>query len=100
MPSRSMEPESGSCSVATVRMSELLPAPLGPRSPNIRLPIVSERFFNAFTPFGYVLDRPVMVSAKGSDLLEFFDDTATWDRRSPFVVCFEWAFRPRNFVKK
>src|SRR4249920_948914 len=45
-------------------MSELLPAPFGPRRPNIRLPIVSERFLSAFTPFGYVLDRPVMVSAK------------------------------------
>src|ERR1700728_4757643 len=49
-------------------MSELLPAPFGPRRPNMRLPIVSERFFNAFTPFGYVLDRPVIVSAKETAL--------------------------------
>jgi hypothetical protein len=34
----------------------------------MRLPIVSERFFSAFTPFGYVLDRPVIVSAKGTAL--------------------------------
>src|SRR5580658_7332606 len=64
MPSRSIEPESGSCKVATVRMSELLPAPFGPNRPNMRLPMVSERFFSAFTPFGYVLDKPVIVSAK------------------------------------
>src|ERR1035438_8553902 len=63
-----MEPESGSCRVATVRMSELLPAPFGPKRPNMRLPIVSERFFSAFTPLGYVLDRPVIVSAKGTTL--------------------------------
>ena len=30
----------------------------------MRLPMVSERFFSAFTPLGYVLDRPVIVSAK------------------------------------
>src|ERR1019366_7065940 len=45
-------------------MSELLPAPFGPRSPNMRLPMVSERSFSAFTPFGYVLERPVIVRAK------------------------------------
>src|SRR5580698_7325727 len=45
-------------------MSELLPAPFGPNRPNMRLPIVSERFLSALTPLGYVLDRPVMVSAK------------------------------------
>src|ERR1700733_10618 len=44
-------------------MSELLPAPLGPTRPNILLPMESERFLSAFTPLGYVLDRPVMVSA-------------------------------------
>src|SRR5579871_2269414 len=63
MPSRSMEPESGSCSVATVRISVLLPAPLGPTSPNILLPIDSERFFSAFTPSGYVFESPAIVSA-------------------------------------
>ncbi len=54
--------------IITVRISELLPAPFGPKSPNMRLPIDSERFFSAFTPFGYVLDRPVIVSAKGTVL--------------------------------
>ncbi len=52
MPSRVIEPESGSCSVATVRISELLPAPLGPTRPNMLLPMESERFLSAFTPFG------------------------------------------------
>ncbi len=47
MPSRVMEPESGSCSVATVRISVLLPAPLGPSSPNMLLPMESETFFSA-----------------------------------------------------
>jgi hypothetical protein len=46
-----------------VRMSELLPAPFGPSSPNILLPTESERFFSARTPFGYVFDKPLMVSA-------------------------------------
>jgi hypothetical protein len=32
-------------------------------------PIVSERFFRAFTPFGYVFDRPVMVKAIRKALL-------------------------------
>ncbi len=27
------------------------------------LPMVSERFLSAFTPLGYVFERPVMVSA-------------------------------------
>ena len=47
-----MAPESGSCRVATVRMSELLPAPFGPSRPNILLPIVSDTFLSARTPFG------------------------------------------------
>jgi hypothetical protein len=38
--------------VATVRISELFPAPLGPSSPNILLPMVSDTFLNARTPFG------------------------------------------------
>ena len=45
-------PESGSCSVAIVRISELFPAPFGPTSPNMLLPIESERFLRALTPFG------------------------------------------------
>ncbi len=52
MPSRSIEPVSASWSVATVRMSELLPAPFGPSRPNILLPIVRERLLRARTPFG------------------------------------------------
>ena len=52
MPSSMIEPESGSCSVAIVRMSELLPAPLGPSKPNMLLPTLSERFLRARTPFG------------------------------------------------
>jgi hypothetical protein len=35
-----------------VRISELLPAPFGPSRPNILLPMVSERFLSALTPFG------------------------------------------------
>jgi hypothetical protein len=45
-------PESGSCSVAIVRISELFPAPFGPTSPNMLLPMENERFLSAFTPFG------------------------------------------------
>src|SRR5258708_648771 len=60
-----MLPESGSCSVAMVRMSELLPAPFGPSRPNMLLPTESDRFFSAHTPFGYVFDNPLMVSAMG-----------------------------------
>ena len=47
-----MAPESGSCRVATVRMRELLPAPFGPRRPNMLFPIVKETFFSARTPLG------------------------------------------------
>src|ERR1700683_3098019 len=63
MPSRLIVPESGSCSVAIVRMRELFPAPFGPTRPNMLFPIESERFFSAFTPFGYVLDRPLIERA-------------------------------------
>src|SRR5271167_3307781 len=64
IPSRSIEPESGSCRVATVRIRELLPAPFGPTRPNILLPMESERLLIALTPLGYVLERPVIVKAK------------------------------------
>src|SRR5580693_5666836 len=64
MPSRKIVPLSGSCRVATVLMSVDLPAPFGPSRPNMLLPMVRERFFRAFTPFGYVFDSPVIVSAK------------------------------------
>src|SRR5664279_5874425 len=63
MPSRLIEPESGSCKVATVRMRVLLPAPFGPSSPNMPLPIVSETLRRALTPLGYVFDRSEIVNA-------------------------------------
>src|SRR6185312_8706357 len=63
MPSRWMAPESGSWSVAMVRMRELLPAPLGPRRPNIPLPTVRDTFLSARTPLGYVFERSVIVRA-------------------------------------
>ena len=63
MPSSWMAPASGSCSVAMVRMRELLPAPLGPRRPNMPLPTVSETFLSARTPLGYVFERSVIVRA-------------------------------------
>ena len=44
-------PESGSCSVAIVRMSVDLPAPFGPSRPNMPVGIVSETFLSACTPF-------------------------------------------------
>jgi hypothetical protein len=34
-------------------------------------PIVSETFFSAFTPLGYVFDKPEMVTGKGIALLNF-----------------------------
>ena len=49
--------------MATVRMSELLPAPFGPTKPNMLLPMDRERFLSALTPFGYVLESPAIVSA-------------------------------------
>src|SRR5271165_1134891 len=63
IPSRSIDPASGSCSVAMVRMSELFPAPFGPSSPNITFPIESETLLSALTPFEYVLDNPRIVNA-------------------------------------
>ena len=45
-------PVSGSCSVATMRISVLLPAPLGPRSPNMPVGIRSDTSCSARTPFG------------------------------------------------
>src|SRR6185437_8760196 len=58
-----MAPASGSWSVAMVRMSELLPAPLGPSRPNMPPPTVSETLWSARTPLGYVFERPVIVRA-------------------------------------
>jgi hypothetical protein len=34
-------------------------------------PIVSETFFSAFTPLGYVFDKPEMITGKGIALLNF-----------------------------
>jgi hypothetical protein len=42
-------------------------------------PIVSDRFFSAFTPFGYVFDRPLIVSAKALDLLVQIDGSTDCD---------------------
>ncbi len=36
----------------SVRIRELFPAPFGPTRPNMLLPMESERFLSAFTPFG------------------------------------------------
>src|SRR5689334_14203975 len=68
MPSRWMAPESGSWSVAMVRMRELLPAPLGPRRPNIPLPTVRDTFLSARTPLGYVFESSVIVRATVTSL--------------------------------
>ena len=69
MPSRWIEPESGSWRVAMVRMRKLLPAPLGPTRPNMLLPMESDKLLIALTPFGYVLERPTMVRAKRGNLM-------------------------------
>ena len=47
-----MLPESGSWSVASVRISVDLPAPFGPRSPYMPAGIVRETSSSACTPFG------------------------------------------------
>ena len=47
-----IDPASGCCSVATVRMSDDLPAPFGPSSPNIPGGIDSATSSRARTPFG------------------------------------------------
>ena len=49
MPSKLMVPLSGSWSVAMVRISEDLPAPFGPSSPNIPAGISSETLRSACT---------------------------------------------------
>jgi hypothetical protein len=45
-------PLSGSCNVAIVRINVLLPAPFGPRSPNMPVGIRNDRSFSARTPLG------------------------------------------------
>ena len=47
-----MLPLSGSCSVAIVRISVLLPAPFGPRSPNMPVGMRIETSRSARTPLG------------------------------------------------
>src|SRR6478672_2946540 len=58
-PSR-IEPASGCCSVAMVRISVDLPAPFGPRRPNIPAGMSSETLLSARTPLPYVFDRFAM----------------------------------------
>src|SRR5262245_15455703 len=53
-------PESGCCSVATVRMSVDLPAPFGPSKPNMPAGMSRDTSFSARTPFEYVLERCAM----------------------------------------
>ncbi len=57
-----MLPVSGVCKVAMVRIKVDLPAPLGPSSPNIPVPIVRLRFLTALTPLSYSLERFAMVN--------------------------------------
>src|SRR6186713_1356346 len=52
-----MEPESGSWSVAIVRMSVDFPAPLGPSKPNMPAGMSSETSCRARTPLAYVFER-------------------------------------------
>ena len=47
-----IRPLSGSCSVAIVRISVLLPAPFVPSSPNMPVGIRSDTSCSARTPFG------------------------------------------------
>src|SRR5262245_41148106 len=62
MPLNVMDPRSGCCSVAIVRIRVDLPAPLGPSSPN--MPLGTSRWISciACAPPGYVFDRPVILS--------------------------------------
>src|SRR5258708_27123512 len=64
MSPRRAVPASASCNVASVRISVDLPAPLGPRSPNMPVGMVSDTPDSALTPFGYILDRPEIVNSK------------------------------------
>src|SRR5678816_2724885 len=55
-----IEPVSGSCSVAIVRISVDLPAPLGPRRPYIPRGMSRLTLRRARTPLVYVLETPRM----------------------------------------
>src|SRR3954453_5781631 len=70
-----MEPKSGSCSVAIVRMSVDLPAPLGPRRPYIPRGMSRLTLRNARTPLVYVLETPRMARCIGAG------DGDRWDER-------------------
>ncbi len=63
MSPRRAEPVSGSCSVAMVRMSVVLPEPLGPMIACTPLGMVSETLFSAVTPFEYVFEMFSMRSS-------------------------------------
>src|SRR5207237_1776125 len=63
-PSRT-RPVSGSWRVATMRIRVDLPAPLGPRSPNIPGAMARETSSSARVPFGYVLERFSMRRSMG-----------------------------------
>ncbi len=52
MSPRRIDPSSGSCSVARMRINVDLPAPFRPSSPNIPWGISSETSFNARVPLG------------------------------------------------
>src|SRR3954466_6735702 len=60
-------PESGSCSVARIRINVDLPAPLGPSSPNMPRGIVRDTSLSAVVPFAYVLESRSIFST-GADL--------------------------------
>ena len=49
---KAIEPLSGSCSVAMVRIRVDFPAPFGPKSPNMPAGMRSETPFSACTPLG------------------------------------------------
>src|SRR5687768_1188461 len=63
-------PSSGSCSVARMRISVDLPAPLRPSNPNIPGGTSREIPFNARVPFGYVFESPEMESVMDVRLRE------------------------------
>src|ERR1051325_3613511 len=75
-PSR-IVPESGVCSVAIVPMSVDLPAPFGPRRPNMPAGIVRETSCSARTPLPYVLFNFSMTRFMGGIGGEIEGDNAT-----------------------
>src|SRR5688572_11095020 len=62
-------PLSGSCSVARMRMSVDLPAPLGPSSPYIPDGIVSVTSLSACTPLEYVFDTPRICNSSAGNCI-------------------------------